>query len=473
MTVASDDFAGLAAAANLSTRSPWVQKSGVLQGEAAGGRIRPENPGVDSVYRYEGSAAGNDQLAECVVAWTGSGGECMGPGIRLSATGSGYGLIISQNGQAFLNLYTNGVYAGTTLFTSSAGAIASGSLMRVQAIGSTLKVFDDGVEIFSGTDSTHTAGQWGLIGYSNSTTIYADNWSASDGQTTVVSVVSRRRRRRRHAARGADRVPAAWSDVRFSALGWFDRDLWRVASAGGSSFNKTTAESFALADAQTESAAFPRARAESVAITDAQSGALLAGNTFNVSRSETFALSDAQAETAIFVRSAAESVAIADAQSKSAAFTRAAAESVALSDAQGRTAAFSRATAESVALADAQIETAALGRTVAESLSLSDSQAESAVFARSTAEAVALADTQASSTAGLFAVTAAESFGLADSASAIVVLAPVAKTRPFGSADDDDPRDNHPRDITDDELLDIAMALIASDVLEPTWTTNA
>jgi hypothetical protein len=234
--MASDVFTGLAAGANLSTRSPWVQKTGAITGEAAGGQVRPNSAApVDSIYRYESGTWDADQSAECAVAWTGSTTSCIGPAIRLSATGSGYGLIVSETGTIFLNLYTNGVFTGALFSTSG---VASGSVIKLQAIGTTIKAFDDGVEIFSGTDATHATGSPGLAAYLNSATIFADNWSAS-GDSAVVKQPPWAGLYGRGGYRNIPRMFGKWPGSKTSGFIGQDAIFFDAIAGGGTTFTIT------------------------------------------------------------------------------------------------------------------------------------------------------------------------------------------------------------------------------------------
>jgi hypothetical protein len=228
-----DTFAGLAAGSNLSTRSPWVQRSGVLQGGVGGASVSPNNPSADSVYAY-GGTWGADQFAECAVTRSGSTPPSIGPAVRVGPTGDCYALIVSENGTAFLNKYSAGVFSGPTLFTSAAGAIASGSVVRISAVGTTIKAFDDGVEIASVTDASFATGNPGLAGFNAGGLVLATQWQASDGRVEVTPAIVQRRKRQ---ARPHDRSASAWFEGPATALAWFDKDLWRVASTGGITAN--------------------------------------------------------------------------------------------------------------------------------------------------------------------------------------------------------------------------------------------
>jgi hypothetical protein len=182
---ASDDFAGLAAAADLSTRSPWAARTGSIVGEASGGRVRSGTGSQNAVYAYDSGTWGNDQRVGCFVFWSDLSNSAVGPAVRVSADGDAYAFIVNEAGQGFLNKYIDGFYDSTPYSTSS-GAIASGSFVELDISGTTLRVYDDGADISGAVvDATHATGKPGLGGYNDSATIYADGWTADDGVSSA------------------------------------------------------------------------------------------------------------------------------------------------------------------------------------------------------------------------------------------------------------------------------------------------
>jgi len=111
-------------------------------------------------------------------------------GVRVEADGDGYWLRFNADTVAFAQLY-EASDAGVTWGTvgSAAGAaIADGSIVKLEIIGSAIKVYDDGVEIISTTDSTYTAAGKAGVGMGDLTNNGTDDCSGQDLDNFKVTV---------------------------------------------------------------------------------------------------------------------------------------------------------------------------------------------------------------------------------------------------------------------------------------------
>jgi hypothetical protein len=172
----ADDFTGLVAGANLSTRLPWVQRVGVMQGEASGDRVTLNNGANESVYAYTGPTFPSNQYAEAVVSWTVGTTARIGPAVRIGATGSCYAFVVLAGGAShFIGYFLNGVL--TTIVISATGPAVSGTTVRLNVDGTTLTGFVDNVLVGTGTHALLTTGIPGLCGI-GALDVWADDWAA-------------------------------------------------------------------------------------------------------------------------------------------------------------------------------------------------------------------------------------------------------------------------------------------------------
>jgi len=72
-------------------------------------------------------------------------------------------------------------FDGNRTQIGTAAAVAANSVVKLECDGTTIKVYDDGVEIISVTDSSLTGGQPGVYAYGGSSSFGAlDDWEAGD-----------------------------------------------------------------------------------------------------------------------------------------------------------------------------------------------------------------------------------------------------------------------------------------------------
>lgn len=155
--LASDSFANLSNWSNLSTGLGTLAStgSGVEWGSASG-----------SYYEYSAATFPNDQYSEVTLATVGTTAE-FGAGVRGSSPGASGNAYLSYlyqvADQMYSRIYTNGAFSGTTLASGNLGGAAivpaSGQKYRMEAQGTTIRVFLDNILMFSSTDSTYASGK--------------------------------------------------------------------------------------------------------------------------------------------------------------------------------------------------------------------------------------------------------------------------------------------------------------------------
>jgi len=112
-------------------------------------------------------------------------------GVRVEADGDGYWLRFNGDLVTFAQLYeaSGGGVTWTTLGSAAGAAIADGSVVKLEVIGSAIKVYDDGAEIISTTDSTYTAAGKAGVGMGDLTNNGADDCSAQQLDNFKVTVI--------------------------------------------------------------------------------------------------------------------------------------------------------------------------------------------------------------------------------------------------------------------------------------------
>lgn len=164
---ASDDFNR----ANGALGADWASFFGgiTVSGNAAlGGSLV-------SAARWTASTFAADHWSEATISGFASGTTYPGVAVRLDASGNGYYIAI-DSGNAYVQRLTGGVeFSIATRSTSW----ANGDVMRLEVVGTTLKVFKNGTQVGTDvTDATYSSGQPGLFCYGAAT---VDGWSADDG----------------------------------------------------------------------------------------------------------------------------------------------------------------------------------------------------------------------------------------------------------------------------------------------------
>lgn len=120
----------------------------------------------------------NDQYAQSVYTATSTQGN-IGVSCRI-ATGAAsyYGYYGSTNHSEFFK-----VVGGTwTQFGSNLGALASNDVIRIEAVGTTIRALVNGTQQASTTDSSHSSGRFGVAAWSSNspTGQRMDNWEGGD-----------------------------------------------------------------------------------------------------------------------------------------------------------------------------------------------------------------------------------------------------------------------------------------------------
>jgi len=174
MTTFADDF-NRADSSNLG--AGWVEVSG--DWSIVSNQLSPGNAGGTILLRAATDAATDDNFAQATIAATAAASQ--GVACRTNANLS-TGYLWRNNGTSW-DLFTLGTFV---LLATYAVAAAPGDVARVQAVGSTIKAFVNGVERASVTDTTYTTGKSSGIRADSTNALRFDNFSSGDvGGATV------------------------------------------------------------------------------------------------------------------------------------------------------------------------------------------------------------------------------------------------------------------------------------------------
>lgn len=172
--IASDSFTGTNGD-SLSTNWTVVQGAWQIQSNAA----TPNSVGASAAATWNANTFNDDQYAQVT---------------NTAATGSGNYAGVSVRGSTSAFTMTSAVWDNTDMYVSTwvagaqtvvAGPITAptvGQVVRIEAEGTTLRVYFDGV--LGGRSYTpagmQSSGRPGIDGYNNSKTIRIDDWSAGN-----------------------------------------------------------------------------------------------------------------------------------------------------------------------------------------------------------------------------------------------------------------------------------------------------
>lgn len=177
---ASDTFTGADGTALTTYSANWTINTGSFL--LISNALRANVSGGFSLARWSADVFPNDQKAQVdYVPAAGSNGA-IGPAVRISTAGatSCYGLYTDTSNLRFFRLD-----AGSYSEFATTTPLVFGDVMRIEAEGSTIRVYVNGVLWTSTTDSTYSAGSGGIAAFADFSYRRVDNFSA--GALTVAT----------------------------------------------------------------------------------------------------------------------------------------------------------------------------------------------------------------------------------------------------------------------------------------------
>lgn len=159
---AIDDFSGSNGQALTTYSANWTYSIGAFIINSAFGTVAADVVSQECGAYWNADSFANDQYSEAVIDSVNNGDSYIGVGVRMSAGGNYYGAYSNNVGSTLFKL-VDGSY--TELDTGP--LFEASDVVRLEVIGTSLKVYLNDEEIMSATDSTHSSGAAGIIGYSN------------------------------------------------------------------------------------------------------------------------------------------------------------------------------------------------------------------------------------------------------------------------------------------------------------------
>ncbi len=155
--------------------TPWV--TGIFSStnvRLVSNAVIADSSANDCAAYYSGAASTSDQYAQ--LDTTGTTSSIGGPVVRVTAPGGFSGYEYDNFGSSTLGEILKWSLGVSTLLAS--GTITRANPLRIEAEGSTIRIYANGVLSQTTTDSAVTGGQPGLFTYRNDLTF--DNWSGGD-----------------------------------------------------------------------------------------------------------------------------------------------------------------------------------------------------------------------------------------------------------------------------------------------------
>ncbi len=173
----TDDFNRASLGAN------WAAAEGTVWSINTSTTVRPVSTYSNtSIIRTE-AAFPNDQYAQADIKWTGTSDDGHGGLIvRSNGTTTGYIVRFDTGNTGVLYLYKRVAGTNTYLADSSTSQAADGAVVTVklEAIGTAIKVYVGGVEKISATNGDIASGKPGLFALTGDQLIDFDNFECTD-----------------------------------------------------------------------------------------------------------------------------------------------------------------------------------------------------------------------------------------------------------------------------------------------------
>jgi hypothetical protein len=154
----------------------WTEGAGFTGLNLSSNVVVP--PGSNDYISYwSADTFSADQYAQCTFA---NGAQDGGAAVRVSTAGSGNGYALSVNsatGGRLLKWVDGSVSVVGDAFVMD--TLTGTTVYKLTIVGTTLTVYQDGVQKYQTTDTSHATGQPGLMGRGG-TGVWLDNWEAGD-----------------------------------------------------------------------------------------------------------------------------------------------------------------------------------------------------------------------------------------------------------------------------------------------------
>lgn len=163
--------------------SPWAAQTGVDAMRLISNEVLT-NISANESAAYHSIVPPNDQWSQAVLSTletsTADIQYGLGPAVRMQTGDSRKYRACCRTGQILLLLWDN-VGGRTQLGSTFSGTVSVGDLIYLEAVGTIIRVLQNGVERINVTDATLSSGRFGMGGtYSNITAAALDTWKGGD-----------------------------------------------------------------------------------------------------------------------------------------------------------------------------------------------------------------------------------------------------------------------------------------------------
>lgn len=127
----------------------------------------------------------SDQYSQVEITATQlSGGDWIGPAVRMQNNGQNLyvGFYYWNNGTPELQMFARNGGSWQLLGSYNCGPLSAGTVLKMEAVGNTLAMYENGVLRITSTDSNYTGGSPGIVSYGAGT---VDNWSGGTAGFSV------------------------------------------------------------------------------------------------------------------------------------------------------------------------------------------------------------------------------------------------------------------------------------------------
>lgn len=180
-TVATDDFNR----ADGPLGADWTnQTTGGQAPQIVSNAVRSGDSNVDGGYAFWGADAFEDDQYSEVTIQLGldSSGKYLGPTVRAAQTGASLdcyiGMVIQGASAKIFRMVDHAAFPGVEVADLGAVAWADGDVVRLEAVGTQLEMFRNGLSLGTGIDAVLTSGSAGL--FTSADTDVIDDWEGGN-----------------------------------------------------------------------------------------------------------------------------------------------------------------------------------------------------------------------------------------------------------------------------------------------------
>lgn len=191
---ATDGFNGTDGQALTTYSANWSLNAGDFAIYTPGGEtdLRPNGVSAECAARWNADVFGNDQYAQAVLTDLSSGGG-IAVGLAVRCDTGGAASYYAYYTDTTISYISKSILGTVTQIGANRAVPAIGSVLRLEVIGTSITIYDDGVAMgITETDSALTSGSAGVSGFGSANFNRIDSWEGGNlsggggGPTTPV-----------------------------------------------------------------------------------------------------------------------------------------------------------------------------------------------------------------------------------------------------------------------------------------------